>query len=120
MHRVLQKAKTIRAFQNRAGSSVIMPLEKQNTGKKRGGKIHRGKERRGGKRRRKKRQIRQRKEERWRDALVYGRRHLCKTSGEKQTFQTGVGGSNDLRFCRSEFNVCKPQPLRMKGSLTLT
>lgn len=30
MHRVLQKAKTIHTFQNCTGSSIIMPLEKQN------------------------------------------------------------------------------------------
>lgn len=35
MHRVLQKAKTIHTFENCTGSSVIMPLEKQNTGKER-------------------------------------------------------------------------------------
>lgn len=34
MHRVLQKAKTIHTFQNCTGSSVIMPLEKQNKRKK--------------------------------------------------------------------------------------
>lgn len=34
MHRVLQKAKTIHTFQICTGSSVIMPLEKQNTGQK--------------------------------------------------------------------------------------
>lgn len=33
MHRVLQKAKTIHTFENCTGSSVIMPLEKQNTRK---------------------------------------------------------------------------------------
>lgn len=36
------------------------------------------------------------------------------------TFQTGVGGSNNLSFCGSEFNVFKLQPLQMKGFLTVT
>lgn len=36
------------------------------------------------------------------------------------TFQTGVGGSNDLSFGGLEFNVFRLRPLQMKRFLTVT